>query len=207
MTIRLWLVRHGSTEWSEAGRYTGSTDLPLSERGKAEARALTWLADRSWTGMWTSDLKRARQTASAGRHRGTPDRRLREIDFGTLEGTTWAELDGPTRDALAAFDGFAAPGGESTGDLLTRLEAFVDDLPAGDHLAFTHGGVIRALVRSTGADRHPGPGGGGGPGHRRCLPERRLGGLSREICRFWSGPFVFLIETAAGVVTSMEVRG
>ena len=159
MTVRLWLVRHGSTEWSEAGRYTGSTDLPLSERGKAEARALAWLADRSWAGVWTSDLKRARETArlagfEATARPATAGDRLRD----RWKEQTWAELDGPTRDALVAFDGFAAPGGESTEDLLTRLEAFVDDLPAGDHLAFTHGGVIRALVRSTGADRHPGPG-------------------------------------------------
>ncbi len=158
MIVRLWLVRHGSTEWSEAGRFTGSTDLPLSERGTAEAQGLTWLADRSWTGMWTSDLKRARQTALLSGIEATPDRRLREIDFGTLEGMTWAGLDGPTRDALAAFNGFDAPGGESTAGLLTRLEAFIDDLPAGDHLAFTHGGVIRTLVRTTGADRHPCPG-------------------------------------------------
>ncbi|MPZ71347.1 MAG: histidine phosphatase family protein [Actinobacteria bacterium] len=158
MTIRLWLVRHGSTEWSEAGRYTGSTDLQLSERGKAEAGALTWLADRSWTGVWTSDLKRAGDTARLAGMEATPDRRLREIDFGRLEGMTWAELDRPTRDALAAFDRFDAPGGESTGGLLTRLEGFIDDLPPGDHLAFTHGGVIRTLVRTTGADRHLGPG-------------------------------------------------
>lgn len=158
VTIRLWLVRHGSTEWSETGRYTGSTDLPLSDRGETEARGLTWLAGRSWTGVWSSDLKRAQDTGRLAGVEATLDRRLREIDFGLLEGVTWAELDASTREALAAFDGFVAPGGESTGDLRSRLEAFIDDLPPGDHLAFTHGGVIRSLVRTTGSDRHPGPG-------------------------------------------------
>lgn len=158
MSVRLWLVRHGSTEWSEAGRFNGWTDIPLTERGKTEAGALAWLAPRSWAGVWTSDLVRARSTAGLAGLDAVPDRRLREIDFGIVDGKTWDELDLETRDALVDFDGFAPSGGESTVELLARLEEFLSGLGSGDHLAFTHGGAIRALVRTTCTDHHPPPG-------------------------------------------------
>lgn len=158
MMVRLWLARHGSSEWSEARRYTGWTDLPLSERGMKEAESLAWLARRRWTGIWTSDLQRARATAELAGVVATVDRRLREIDFGTMEGKTWDELDPGTQEAVASFEGFAPPGGESATELMARLDDFVGGLAPGDHLVFTHGGVIRALVRTTGEDHHSGPG-------------------------------------------------
>ena len=158
MTVRLWLVRHGSTAWSEAGRYTGSTDVPLSERGRAEAEALGWLGLRHWDGIWSSDLIRACDTAKAAGVEATIDERLREIDFGRLEGVTWADLDPEAREALVTFEKFVAPDGESTAQLIERLEAFVAGLTPGDHLVFTHGGVIRALFRTAGEDCSPDPG-------------------------------------------------
>lgn len=158
MTVRLWLARHGSTAWSEAQRYTGWTDLPLSERGMKEAEALAWLSQRRWTGIWASDLQRARATAELVGVAATVDRRLREIDFGTMEGKTWHELDAGTQEAVASFDGFAPPGGESVAELMVRLEDFIGGLAPGEHLVITHGGVIRALVRTAGEDHHPRPG-------------------------------------------------
>jgi probable phosphoglycerate mutase len=51
------------------------------------------------------------------------------------------------------FEGFRAPGGESYEDLRARVHAFVDELPPGRHVVFTHGGVVRLLAREVGEDR------------------------------------------------------
>jgi probable phosphoglycerate mutase len=85
------------------------------------------------------------------------DPRLRELAFGMLEGRRWEECPGDVRRALAAF-AFEAPGGESVAGLRSRVFRFVEELPEGDHLVFTHGGVIRLLLRETGADRQVMPG-------------------------------------------------
>jgi len=57
------------------------------------------------------------------------------------------------RDALMAFDDFEAPGGETLEGVRARVLDFVSNLPAGRHLVFTHGGVIRILTRDLGIDR------------------------------------------------------
>lgn len=156
--LRLWLVRHGSTQWAEQRRYTGLTDIPLTELGRAQARALAFLADRVWTGVWSSDLRRAVETAQLAGLEPTLDERLREIDFGAVEGKHWEELDAATQQAITEFDTFAPPGGETVAQLNERLDDFVASLTPGDHVVFTHGGVIRALVRPSGTDVRPAPG-------------------------------------------------
>jgi probable phosphoglycerate mutase len=159
MSVRLWLVRHGATDWSDAGLLNGWTDVPLNERGRLQARSLAErLAGREFAGVWSSDLLRAKDTARLGVGEHKPDRRLRELDFGWLEGRRWEEWPAEVRDALSAFDGFCAPGGESVGELRRRLREFVGALRDGEHLVFTHGGVIRLLLRHEGRDRHVLPG-------------------------------------------------
>jgi broad specificity phosphatase PhoE len=136
MSARLWLVRHGATDWSDAGRLNGWTDVPLNERGRAQA---TWLAGQ---------LK-GREFA---------DRRLRELDFGALEGRRWEEISAEVQRALITFDGFEAPEGESVAELDSRVFRFLQELPRGEHLVVTHGGVIRTLLRRSGNDLQPAPG-------------------------------------------------
>lgn len=159
MSVRLWLVRHGSTDWSDAGRLNGWTDVPLNERGRSQARSL---ADRldgtAFAGIWSSDLSRATETARLAVGEPVPDRRLRELDFGALEGRRWEEIPTDVQRALTTFDGFEASGGESVALLRSRVRGFVERLPEGDHLVFTHGGVIRLLLREAGADRRILPG-------------------------------------------------
>jgi len=154
VTTRLWLVRHAETDWSNSGRLCGWTDIPLSARGRDHARALAWtLAGRRFTSVWSSDLRRAVETARLSYGNPTTDPRLRELSFGALEGFRWAELAPAMQAAMLTFDGFAAPDGESVDALRQRVLAFVADLPPGDHLVFTHGGVIRLLLRRAGSDR------------------------------------------------------
>jgi probable phosphoglycerate mutase len=153
VTTRLWLVRHAETDWSSAGRLCGWTDVSLNERGRDQARALAWtLAGRRFTTAWSSDLRRAVETARLSYGSPTTDPRLRELRFGALEGSRWAELAPPIQGALSSFDRFAAPDGEAVDALRQRVLAFVADLPPGDHLVFTHGGVMRLLLRQLGSD-------------------------------------------------------
>ena len=159
VVVRLWLVRHGDTAWSERGQLCGWADVRLSESGLDQARRLrARLAGRRFDGVWTSDLARARDFAGLVFEGAVVDGRLREIDFGTLEGRTFEECDPDTQQALIVFDGFAAPGGESVQSLETRLRSFLFDLVPGDHLVFTHGGVIRLLHRLRGLSHSPASG-------------------------------------------------
>jgi len=159
MTKTLHLVRHGATAWSDSGRLSGWSDVPLSKLGRDQARRLRrTIETRSFTGVWTSDLSRASDFAGLVRDGAWPDPRLREIDFGEIEGKTWAECDPAIQAALAAFDDFDAPGGESSAGFRGRVVEFVDELPSGAHLVFTHGGVIRLVTRLSGEEQAPSPG-------------------------------------------------
>lgn len=109
------------------------------------------LADGRFDGAWTSDLARARATARLAWGRAVPEPRLREIDFGALEGRRWNRLDAEARRALDGLLGFHAWGGESVADVRRRVGGFLDALPAGRHLVFTHGAVIRLLAENLGA--------------------------------------------------------
>jgi probable phosphoglycerate mutase len=150
----LWLVRHGETPASRGRTLAGWTDVPLTERGEAQAAALRPLFDgEPFDGVWSSDLLRAVTTARLARGEPRQDRRLRELSFGQLEGADYMALDPQVRDGLTRFEGFVAPGGESFAELRTRVMSFVDELPPGRHALFTHGGVVRLLARELGEDR------------------------------------------------------
>ena len=154
MTTTLWLVRHAETDWSGTGRLCGWTDVPLNARGRDQARALAWtLAGCRFTAAWSSDLQRAVETARLSYGNPTTDPRLRELHFGALEGLQWADLAPSIQEAMLSFDDFAAPDGEAVDALRQRVLAFVTELPPGDHLVFTHGGVMRLLLRQAGSDQ------------------------------------------------------
>lgn len=151
----LWLVRHGQSIWNVEGRLTGWTDVPLTALGQRQARALWgWLSAERFDRVLASDLERAVQTARLAY--GEPQEvsaELRELHFGNLEGLRWAELPEVYQSALLAFDNFQAPGGESTLALRQRVYGFFECLPPGRHLLFTHGGVLRMLLREFDQDR------------------------------------------------------
>ena len=88
-TLRLYLIRHGETEWSLSGRHTGRTDIPLTPNGEDEARELgKHLLDISFAQVLTSPLKRALQTCGLAGLDKTPEIEpcLAEWDYGDYEG-------------------------------------------------------------------------------------------------------------------------
>ena len=150
----LWLVRHGETPASKGRTLAGWADVPLTEHGETQAAALRPLLEgERFDGVWSSDLRRAVGTASlafAGAARKDP--RLREMSFGSLEGLPWETLEERWQQALVRFEAFEPPGGETFEDLRARVISFVESLPGGRHLVFTHGGVLRLLSREVGVD-------------------------------------------------------
>jgi 2,3-bisphosphoglycerate-dependent phosphoglycerate mutase len=157
--LELWLVRHGETTFGARQELAGWADPPLTDRGEEEARALKpVLNGHGFTAVWSSDLRRALTTARLAWGEPQTDLRLREIDFGSLEGARWPELGHELDRAILDFNAFDAPDGESVDHLRERALSFLVDLPPGRHLVFTHGGVIRVLTRALGLDRFLGTG-------------------------------------------------
>jgi broad specificity phosphatase PhoE len=149
--MRIAFLRHGPTDWNAAGRFQGHTDIPLSEVGLAKMAALRLPPDFTPARIFVSPLTRARQTAQAlGLPLGTPDARLMEQNWGQWEGLTRAQiLERHGDDAFANFGlgaSFRPLGGESTGELNTRLAAFLKDVAQeqSDAVAVAHLGVLRA---------------------------------------------------------------
>ncbi len=157
--IHLWLVRHGESTWNRERRFQGARDAELSERGRAQAEALArGLAGREFAALYTSPLRRARDTAApcaaALGLAPTPVPELREVGLGDWEGVTVDEVvarDGDRYWAwLTAPAAHPPPGGEPMDAFQRRVCAAVARL-AGRHpdapvLVVTHGGVIAALL-------------------------------------------------------------
>src|SRR5918997_5396365 len=98
MSGRVFLLRHGETEWSRSGKHTGRTDIPLTERGRELATAAGQLVGglREATPpalVLTSPRNRAQDTARlAGFRVDAVDERLAECEYGEFEGRTTAEI-------------------------------------------------------------------------------------------------------------------
>lgn len=145
----IYLARHGETAWSLSGQHTGLTDLPLTERGEENARALRErLAGLNFGKVLTSPLQRATRTcelAGFGAVAET-DRNLVEWDYGQYEGLTTAEIHARRPDWLLFRDG--CPGGESPAQVGARADAVVSRVRAvgTDVLLFSSGHFLRVLA-------------------------------------------------------------
>ena len=143
----VWLVRHGPTEWSESGRHTGRTDIPLTAEGRSVARSLGRLLGDAPTVVWSSPLQRALETAElAGFHDVQIDADLVEWDYGDAEGISTATM----RESIAGWSVWTHPitGGESLDDVAARADRVIDRLRrAGDRAALVaHGQFLRVLA-------------------------------------------------------------
>ena len=150
MCDEVWLVRHGETEWSRDGRHTSTTDLPLTDEGRAVAESLrARIGDRggpAFSLVLTSPRQRARETARlAGHGDAEVDDDLAEWNYGDLEGRTTEEI----RTTYAGWSIWTGPvpGGESAQQVSARLDRVVARCRAaeGRVLLFGHGHSLRAL--------------------------------------------------------------
>jgi broad specificity phosphatase PhoE len=160
----LYFVRHGETNWNAEGRYEGSRDVPLNDRGRGQAalngellRQLLERAGRVPTDFtwYVSPLGRTRETMDLVRKgTGEPlpdvtiDPRLTEISFGVYEGRLHAELAAGEMaiagERDAAFWHFRPPEGESYEDVARRMLDFGASL-LGPSIIVSHGGILRVL--------------------------------------------------------------
>lgn len=165
---RIYLVRHGTTMLNRSSRYRGRRDVPLDRGGWDDAwSAAAALADQGLDAVYTSPLRRARDTArivadAAGVAEVVDLPGLVNLDYGDWEGRTAEESAALAPDAFADYQrcapGAACPGGESLDLAMARTELSLRVLaalhPGGTVAAVTHAAVVRlALVAAGAADR------------------------------------------------------
>ncbi len=157
---RLFLVRHGQTDFNATRRFQGQIDVPLNETGLQQAGSIAayLAATESIDRIVASDLTRARQTAEAiGEASGVAvefDPRLREITVGEWEGLSREDIAAQWPDLLEAWNAgvdMRPPGGESRKEAGRRVaDAVLDHVAhaAADEVlvAVAHGAVIRGVA-------------------------------------------------------------
>ena len=154
---RLYLVRHGETDWNRSGQIMGSRPVPLNANGMSQARELAQrLSTLPIQKLYSSPVDRARQTAdivaSALQVPVTIENGLTEIGVGEWEGKFWDELV----DDIARINFYASPqdarppGGETLREVQSRAVAAVQrtclDEESGPVVLVSHADIVRAIL-------------------------------------------------------------
>lgn len=157
MRPRVFLVRHGETDWNAEGRIQSHTDRPLNDTGDRQARELA-AAMRAlrFDRAIASPMIRARRTAeiilsaSVGAPPLEVDDRLVEMDFGPWEGWRDDELAADPVASARRRDGVDIPGVEPESSVEARARSFMAglDVSLGRTLVVGHGRMLRILVAS-----------------------------------------------------------
>ncbi len=161
-TLRLYLVRHGVTDWNQDLRMQGHSDVPLNEEGRAQASRIAarlYALESPIDAVWSSDLSRARETAEAiAAPFGLPltiTPLLREIMLGEWEGMNQADIEARGEaDLLRKYRsspaGARPPGGETLEHAWERMMRARAEIlaahPRGHIAVVGHGGTLRALL-------------------------------------------------------------
>ncbi len=161
--MRLYMIRHGETDWNVKRRFQGQSDIPLNDEGIRLARVTARaMADVPFTRIYTSPLKRAYETAIIVKgERNIPvikDVRIIEIGFGEYEGLCCSK-EGYNIPDSAFMNFFEKPeaytppkGAESIGELLERTADFLNEIMHNKNmehetiLVSTHGAALRGLL-------------------------------------------------------------
>ena len=160
MTTRLLLVRHGQTDSNAEGRTQGRRDVPLNDRGRRQAAAVSeMLRGYEPAAVYSSPSTRARETvaalASALGLDVIVDERLAELDQGELDGMTGEEMRAHAPEFLKRWSTedpatLRIPGGESMGDVRQRMVAAAESIAAAHPdqtvVLASHNLALRALL-------------------------------------------------------------
>ena len=149
MNLKIYLIRHGQTEWSCSGQHTGQTDLPLTPEGEIQASQLAPILSKiEFSAVFTSPLQRARRTCELA---GLSSRALIEPDlvewnYGDYEGRTSAEIL-KKNPAWNLYEN-GAPNGEKPEEVADRADQLIERLGAltGNVALFSHGHFFCALA-------------------------------------------------------------
>lgn len=144
----VYLARHGETAWSLSGQHTGLTDLPLTERGRQNARQLgERLRKLNFTKVFTSPLQRAATTCELAGFGTVAERdpNLVEWNYGDYEGLRTVEIHAKNPAWQLFRDG--CPGGESPEQVAQRADGVVKRVREinGNVLIFSSGHFLRML--------------------------------------------------------------
>jgi alpha-ribazole phosphatase len=159
--MKLFLVRHGQTDWNLTRRFQGQSDVPLNQTGIHQAEQVAKrLSAEKIDFIYSSDLSRAFETAQICRSGFQPDIPiqadpcLREVNFGAWEGLTYNAIKEKYPDSLATWErdvySSSPPNGETLEDLTKRVQSFLDDLLQKHNdqtvLVVAHGGVLQVMI-------------------------------------------------------------
>jgi broad specificity phosphatase PhoE len=145
----IYIARHGETAWTLTGQHTGLTDLPLTQQGERNARALAKrLTGLTFAKVFTSPLQRASKTCALAGFGSTAevDAELVEWNYGEYEGLRSTEIRAKRPDWQLFRDG--CPGGESPAQVEARADNVMRRVRAvkGHVLLFSSGHFIRMLA-------------------------------------------------------------
>lgn len=153
--MKLCFVRHGQTDSNKNRILHGITDVSLNEEGVRQAEAVMKVVPGDIKGIYSSPLLRCRQTAEIiNKKFNFPiiyDDRLKERNFGSLEGRSWTEFDPDyeVKDKERQEYDYRPYGGESMEDVRARILDFIDFIKKKEKnsrvLVVAHGGIVRLV--------------------------------------------------------------
>lgn len=167
--MKIYLIRHGQTDWNIAGKIQGTHDIPLNETGRIQAQKLAVAMDqRPITKIFSSPLVRAAETAGmiGKRHKIQicSMSQLVEVEFGKWEGLTWSEIQKQFPEELSRWkvnpEEVSPSGGESLQSIRSRcMEAWneIRSVTNGDEdVAIVSHGATLSHLYSFFMGHHPG---------------------------------------------------
>jgi len=156
--MRLFMLRHGETEWNSEGRFQGRMDIPLNQKGRRQAElAAEALASVKLHSIWSSDLSRAGETAwIIGKNHGSEikiERELTEIDHGEWEGRNCEEIERKWPGMLEKWHSsphtVTMPGGENLYNVRERVIKgfnFIGQNSSNNAVVVCHDAVLKVLL-------------------------------------------------------------
>ncbi len=153
MSVELWLVRHGETEWSLSGAHTSRTDIPLTDHGRQRAEELRdFLKGTSFAKVLVSPMQRARETCEIAGFGAQMviENGLKEWDYGESEGKTTKEMRAKYNDPEWNVWSREILGGEPVEHVGERADGVIahalSGLTDGKVALFAHAHILRILA-------------------------------------------------------------